>query len=523
MDIRKIGLAVTMLAMTIIGTLIFVPGRAVAEPALHVVHGWPESSSPQPAQPANDAAGRCKAMVGDFAEIEDAPSQVVSAKVIDAADDVPSFCQVRGYSTPRIGFELDMPTDSWNGKFLYHGCFGVCGVIATVACSEAMSRGYACVLGDMGHSSSAADAKWAYDDLQAKVDFAIRSTHVTTLAGKALAARYYGRPPARSYFLGCSGGGRQAMLEAESFPWDFDGIVAGAPGIGNHLTLTWGVTSLLDKDGNALLSPADTAMISKAAIDKCGGDDGAKDGLITDPRACKFDPSVLLCKGPKSASCLDEAQVAGLKKFYAGAFTSGGQRITHGAALPGSEANWPKTFTPGDDGNWSTLTLTTDFWRYMSFFPDPGPHWSLNQLDWDKDYKRIGVWETMMAATNPNLSRYKDAGGKLIMYKGWADEFSPEIPIDYYEMAERTMGGRAATQSFFRLFMVPGMGHCYGGKGGGETGWLNYLENWVEKTRRPTRSSSILIRRAISRDSPTITRSSRRLRPTDPGRFIPTP
>jgi feruloyl esterase len=482
---RAARLAIVLLAVLVGGMIFPSASHAATDSVLHGLHGWPSSASPQPAALPTDAAGRCKAMVGDFADIEDAPSQVVAAKIIDAADDVPAFCQVKGYSSPHIGFELELPTESWNGKFLYHGCFGICGVIFTVACNEALSQGYACVLGDMGHSASASDGKWAYDDLQAKFDFAIRSTHVTTLVGKALAALYYGKPPAKSYFLGCSGGGRQAMLEAESFPWDFDGIVAGAPGIGDHMTLTWGVASLLDKDGKALLSPDDTALISKAAIEKCGGDDGAKDGLITDPRTCKFDPGVLLCKGAHDGTCLAQAQVDGLKAFYKGAFTSAGQRITHGAALPGSEANWPATYTPARDGNWSTLTLTTDFWRYMSFFPDPGPHWSLSQLDWDKDPKRLGAWQTMMAATNPNLTRFKDAGGKLIMYKGWADEFSPEIPIDYYEMAERTMGGRAATQSFLRLFMVPGMGHCFGGKGGGELGWLSYLENWVEKNQAP--------------------------------------
>jgi feruloyl esterase len=341
------------------------------------------------------------------------------------------------------------------------------------------------VLGDTGHVASASDGKWAYGDLQAKFDFGLRATHVTTLVGKFLASRYYGQDPLKSYFLGCSGGGRQAMVEAESFPWDFDGIIAGAPGIGNHLTLTWGLTSLLDEQGHALLSPADTALIHREALAQCAGDDGADDGLITNPRACKFDPNRFLCTANKTQDCLNAAQVGGLKKFYAGAVTKSGYRITNAAALPGSEASWPATFTPKADGTWSTLTLTTDFWRYMSFFPDPGPTWTLAQLDWEKDYKRLGAWETLSGGTNPNLTRFKEAGGKLLMYKGWADEFSPEIPIDYYEMAERTMGGRAATQSFFRLFMVPGMGHCFGGKGGGEMGWLDYLEKWVEGGKAP--------------------------------------
>jgi feruloyl esterase len=276
-------------------------------------------------------------MIGDYADVEDAPSQVTAAKVVPTTDDVPSFCQIKGYSTPRIGFELNLPVENWNGKFLYHGCFGVCGVIFTVACNEALTRGYACVLGDTGHASSASDGKWAYGDIQAKFDFGLRATHVTTLIGKALAARYYGQDPSRSFFLGCSGGGRQAMVEAESFPWDFDGIIAGAPGIGNHLTLTWGLTSLLDDQGHALLSPADTALVHREALAQCAGDDGAADGLITNPRACKFDPSRLLCSPSKTKDCLNSDQIGGLKKFYAGAVTKSGYRITHAAALPGED------------------------------------------------------------------------------------------------------------------------------------------------------------------------------------------
>jgi feruloyl esterase len=476
--------------LAVAGAILLTTGIAASAdptvaPPLRGIHGWPGSSSPQPAAAATDTAGKCAAMVGDFSNIVDAPSQVMSAKLIDAVGDLPAYCEVKGYTNPRIAFALLLPTDKWNGKFLYHGCFGVCGVVAQAACNESLTRGYACIVGDTGHTGTASDGKWAYNSIESKFEFAVHSTHATTLVGKALAAEYYGRQPVQSYFLGCSGGGRQAMAEAEYFPWDFDGIVAGAPGFGDHLTLTWGTTSLMDKNGNSLLSPADAAMINKAVMEKCSGDDGAKDGLITDPRACKFDPDALLCKGARSATCLDAAQIAALKKFYGGFVNAKGVRITHGGALPGSELSWVGNFIPQPNGKWTTLGLTTDFWRYMSFFPDPGPSWSLNQLDWEKDYKRLGAWATLSSAVNPDLHKFKDAGGKLLMYKGWADEFSPEIATDYYEMAERTMGGRAATQAFFRLFVVPGMGHCYGGEGGGEMGWLDYLEHWVEQGQAP--------------------------------------
>ena len=175
-------------------------------PSLRGVHSWPHSVAAPPAAAGDDAASRCKALVGDFSDLEDAPSQVISADIVPASAGVPTVCRLRGYSAPRIGFELDLPTDQWNGKFLYHGCFGLCGVIGSVACNEPIARGYACVLGDTGHTSTASDAKWAYNDLQAEFDFAIRATHVTTLVGKALVARFYQSGAKRSYFLGCSGG-----------------------------------------------------------------------------------------------------------------------------------------------------------------------------------------------------------------------------------------------------------------------------------------------------------------------------
>jgi hypothetical protein len=452
-----------------------------------VLAGISGAAHAAPATPNAPAEEQCKGLPGaDFSSIQDAPTQVTATKVVEPAAGTPAYCQVQGYVSPQVGFELRLPLTHWNGKFMEVGCGGFCGNMDFIfLCDNPLQKGYACLITDMGHKSTALDGKWAYNNLQAQVDYGFRATHVAVLAGKAITEHYYGNAPFKSYYLGCSCGGRQGLVEAQQFPWDFDGIIVGAPAInfsGVFMDLHWKARAVTDNDGRPLFSVPDVELVHSAAIAKCDRDDGVKDGIIGDPRTCTFDPSDLVCKAGAKTGCLSPEQVAAVKEFYSGPVTSKGERIFPGGGMPGSE-----TTRIGINGYQSVYANSSrEFFRYMGFLPAPGPSWKSNDFDFDRDYKRLGMLESLYASTNPDLRKFKAAGGKLILWQGWADgAVSPLSTIDYYETVEKTMGGAAATRDFFRLFMLPGVDHCWGGDGASVVDFLSYMEAWVEKNQAP--------------------------------------
>ena len=451
--------------------------------------GTPSMAQATSATVDTPAGAQCKALSGaDFSGIKDAPTQVIATKVVEPAATAPAYCQVQGYVSPQVGFELRLPLTNWNGKFMEVGCGAFCGDMGFIfLCANPLRKGYACIITDMGHKSTGLDGKWAYNNLQAQVDYGFRATHVAVLAGKAITEHYYGKAPFKSYYLGCSCGGRQGLVEAQQFPWDFDGIIVGAPAInysGAFMDLHWKTRAVTDKDGNPLFSAADIELVHSAAIAKCDKDDGVKDGLIGDPRTCKFDPSELVCRAGAKTGCLSPEQVAAVKKFYSGPVTSKGERFP-GGAMPGSETS-EIGGTSIDAYQSGFANFSREFFRYMGFMPAPGPSWKSSDFDFDQDYKRLGMLESLYASTNPDLRKFKAAGGKLILWQGWADgTISPLSTIDYYETVERTMGGAAATRDFFRLFMLPGVEHCWGGEGASVVDFLSYMEAWVEKNQAP--------------------------------------
>lgn len=457
----------------------------------------------QAQQPTSSASSVCKSLSGaDFSTILDAPTQVTAADDVAAKDDIPAYCRIQGYVSPNVGFEMHLPASSWNGKLLKQGCGGFCGGTLALACAAPVRKGYACIVSDMGHKSTALDAKWAYNNLQAEVDFAYRSTHVVALAAKGIAEKFYGLPPRKSYYTGCSTGGRQGLVEAQRFPWDFDGIIAGAPVInetGDGMTLLWNVLAARDANGNTLLSPADVRAVHAAAVARCDLDDGVKDGIIGDPRKCKFQPSEMQCKGRKADGCLTKDQAAAVSRIYQGPVNSKGERLYTGSAMPGSELNWIRNYVPEGAGPSVYEGFMTNLFGYMSFMPDPGPGWKMTDFDWDRDPKRLGMMEALYSGENPDLRRFKAAGGKMIVYQGWADQsVLPENIIDYYETTTRTMGGKPAMDEFFRLFMVPGMNHCSGGEGAYAIDYLTYIEAWVENGAAPDVMQAAHIKDGVS-------------------------
>ena len=404
-----------------------------------------------------------------------------------ATSEAPSYCQVEGYVAPQVGFGIVLPDTHWNGKFIEVGCGGFCGSFDVSECMEPLKRGYACIASDMGHEGSG--GLWAQNNLQAKIDWGYRGSHVTALAGKAITEHYYHQRPSRSYYSGCSTGGRIGMVEVQRFPWDFDGVVVGAPPLNftaMSMTQLWGPLALRKEDGRSLLSKADAQLLHEAVLAQCDMDDGVKDGIVGNPLHCGFDPAKLACRVGQEKACLTQAQIQAVKKIYSGPVTSTGERIYVGGAVPGSELSWSGTLFSDDGGMGFLYSYNTDKFRYAAFSPDPGPRWTALDLDFDRDYKRLGVMESLYSATNPDLRSFKRSGGKLLVYQGWNDPFeAPRGIIDYYETVERTMGGHAQTQDFFRLFVVPGMNHCSGGEGAFAIDYLSYLETWAEKGQAP--------------------------------------
>jgi feruloyl esterase len=440
----------------------------------------------------NDAEQACAALAsGEYAEIPDAPTHVTASRAVSASDSRPGFCQVQGYVAPNTGIELRLPLTGWNGKFFHAGCTGSCGFAIDSPwvreCDYPLSRGYACIVSDLGHRSGPSDGLWAWNNLEAKVDFGFRATHRATVAGKALTEAFYGRRPARSYFMGCSTGGRQGLVAAQRFPDDFDGIIAGAPVVTEAATamnFIWNLQVSATPERQPVLDRRALELVHAAVLAAADGDDGLTDGVIGDPRRVRFDPASLQCTATRATDCLSPAQIENVRRIYAGPRTSSGRLVSFaGAPLPGSELGWG-IFSPGPNGRAPSERSGVDTTRYMT--SDWGPRWSYRDFDWDRDPPRLAEREVFYSANHPDLRAFEARGGKLLVYHGWADPIvTPLGTVDYYETAERTMGGRDRTQAFFRLFMVPGMKHCFAGPGPFAIDYVAALEAWVEEGRVP--------------------------------------
>lgn len=428
-----------------------------------------------------------------LAALPEAPTALMQAEVVEAYDDVPEVCRVNGIVAPDIQFELRMPTKDWNGRFMHYGCGGACGVVYRPQLEEPLARGYAVVSSDMGHTGAPNNWLFMYANLQAVIDFSYRATHVVTLAAKQVVAAYYGTPAKYSYFMGCSTGGVQGVIEAQRYPEDFDGIVAGAPAYSSGpMFLDWNIRANLDAEKRGILDPAKLPMVRKAVLARCDRLDGDVDGILQDPRACGFDPGELQCRADDAADCLTAAEVEVIRRMYAGPSTSDGESLAYGQGglSKGSEYEWSPMYV----GARGVRSPTGGFapGRYGEGIYPLGPESAGKPFDYDEDPKRgnlLYLGQTLgwlRYASNPDLRRFRDHGGKLILWHGWDDaEVAPGASVDYYELTSRTMGGDAATQRFFRLFMLPGVAHCRRGPGCDAVDWISYIEAWVEQGQAP--------------------------------------
>jgi feruloyl esterase len=392
---------------------------------------------------------------------------------ITGAEVVAGACRVAAVLTPsadsHIEMEARLPIAGWNGKFLGVGNGGWAGSLTTAALTAAVQDGYATASTDTGHKSSVTPGgSFALGHPEKLIDYGYRAVHEMTVTAKAIVAAFYGRPARLAYWNSCSNGGRQALMEAQRYPEDYDGIVAGAPAAdwsGRALQSIW-VAQALHREEGSYIPAAKYPAIHAAALAACDGLDGVKDGIIENPMACRFDPGVLLCNGADAATCLTGPQIEAARKIYA-------YHGTYPGLAPGSEPGWAtyggaKPFATGDD-----------HFKYVVF---ADANWDYRTLD----FSNVGRFRNpTVDAVDPNLKAFFARGGKLIQYHGWSD---PQIPplhsVDYYKRVVEALGKVDAS---YRLFMVPGMAHCSGGPGPNQFNALAAVERWRESGVAPDR------------------------------------
>jgi len=414
---------------------------------------------------------------------------------------LPAFCRVVAQAKPTsdsdIKMEVWLPATGWNGKLLGLGNGGFAGLIDTLNLSMALKAGYAAAATDAGHTGSPIDAAWAVGHPEKVIDFGHRGIHEMARVAKALAQIYFGKAPRHAYFSGCSDGGREALMEAQRYPEDYDGILAGAPANNWTPLLTTAAydTQALTLDPASFIPPPKIATIAAAVNTSCDELDGVRDGILNDPRQCHFDPSIIQCKAEESDKCLTAAQVTALKKLYQGTLDSRNHIVFPGY-LPGAEDG------QGGWGLWITgpvpaRSLMAFFGKgFFSGFVYEKPDWDFKTFHVDADLKAAND-KTAQAlnATDPDLKPLQARGGKLIVYHGWNDPaISALNTVNYYQSVIAKMGQKEA-DSFVRLYMAPGVQHCGGGPGadsfveiGGEPthSVLSALELWVEKGTAPS-------------------------------------
>jgi feruloyl esterase len=407
---------------------------------------------------------------------------VVDGGTVQNARNLPAFCRVAATLKPSadsdIQIEIWLPAAGWNGKFEAVGNGGWSGAIGYAPMAEALRRHYATSSTDTGHQGGS--ASFALGHPEKLIDYAYRSEHEMTVIAKVLIAAFYGSAPKLSYWVGCSAGGKQALKEAQRYPADFDGIIAGAPGnnwTGRAIESMW-IAQAVHKDETSYIPPAKYPLIHRAVLDACDSLDGVKDGIMEDPTRCQFDPKVLECKGADGPACLTGPQIDAARKIYSGAIHSRTKQQIFPGLEPGSELGWATLAGP------QPFAIGNDHFKFVVF---RDPSWDYKTLNFDSDIALTEKTDNgLINATDPNLKAFFGRGGKLIQYHGWNDwQISPLNSVHYYQNVLEASGGATRVQDSYRLFMAPGMGHCGGSEGPNNFDMLGALESWVEQGRAP--------------------------------------
>ncbi len=421
--------------------------------------------------------------------------------------DLPAFCRVAGVARPsgdsEIRFEVWLPASGWDGKFEQVGNGGFAGTIPLAAMAEPLLQGHATAATDDGHVNGPGQT-WAIGHPEKVADFGYRAVHETAVQAKAIVRAFYGKDARRNYFVGCSEGGREGLTEAQRYPKDFHGIVAGAPAIhwdALQLRGAWDALALLATPAS-YIPPAKLPVLQNAAIAACDALDGAKDGFIENPEQCHFHPAVVQCQGEDASNCLTAAQVQAAEKIYGPMKNSRTGAVIGPGFSPGVEAfpaNWPVWVTGMSAPQLGIGKLFAVF--FFRDFVFESPKWDVWSLNLERDSKLADdKFGPTLNSDDPNLRAFKAQGGKLIQYHGWGDAaIPPQGSVDYFKAVQKAMGN---TQDFYRLFMVPTMSHCAGGPGAtifGNAGGMEgpeedadhdvvlALDRWVEKGVAPDR------------------------------------
>ncbi|HEX4948792.1 MAG TPA: tannase/feruloyl esterase family alpha/beta hydrolase [Blastocatellia bacterium] len=437
---------------------------------------------------------RCAALAG---KAFGADIKIDSATLVAATPSVLEHCDVRGVIAPEAKFAVKLPTN-WNQRFYMVGGGGFAGQLSLPQMNPGLQQGYATATTDTGHDAAKEPlgtfAERRADNPHAdrkKLDYAYLAVHNTAVLAKQIIKAYYGENPKYSYWVGCSTGGRQGLMEAQRYPEDFDGYVIGAPVLKiSHEGMRgiWNAQAV--STGAGAIAYDQLPLLAEAVYKKCDDVDGVKDGLIADPRRCQFDP---LNDLPKCANevtgkdCFTTAQRQGLQKVYGGVRNAKGALLYPGQPL-GAEiavngrSGWMGSI--GGDGGMG-LGFGETMMRFLAFDPQRGKNWSWKQFNFDTDPPQMKAYSQLIDATNPDLTKLKKRGGKIIHYHGWADALvNPQMSVDYYESVLKKMG-TPATKQFYKLYMIPGMFHCAGGVGCDRADWFTPLVAWVEKGVAP--------------------------------------
>lgn len=449
----------------------------------------PSPAAAQPAIAGLDAdirpAMACEAMTKrDFIALAEAPATILSARTVAASAAVGEYCDIVAVVAPQIQVQLRLPMSGWNGRYLQQGCGGLCGTLGYIeGCTTALAGKFAVAAQNMGHVGGG-PALWGGIE-QLRIDYGARSTHVASIAAKAIVAAYYGTRPGKSYFRGCSTGGREGLMSAQYHPGDFDGIIAGNPAFAGRLGAfanNWDARQLLTRDGAPVFSDDKLKLLHRAVLAKCDTLDGLADGILNDPRQCNFDVRSIACPaGTDAANCLTGVQIRSAENIYGGARNSRGERLFPGHLMFGSEIGWNGFFL---------RALTNNYLPYLAFEKNPDGPYGYWDFDFDADAAKVektaALYDPVPPRGRPDLGAFHARGGKLILYHSWSDEgTSPLAALDYYAKLW-AKDGLDATRQWFRTFMIPGMLHCRGGEAPNDFDMLEPMVRWVEKGEAPS-------------------------------------
>ncbi|MFD0288633.1 tannase/feruloyl esterase family alpha/beta hydrolase [Streptomyces lutosisoli] len=444
----------------------------------------------------------CTGVAGlDLSGISGAPTQIASATVLAAADNTLgswAACEVKGLIAPQIQFDLRLPMTTWQGSYLQVGCGGNCGVVTTgsapaaTGCTPLTSGAFAVATDNQGHYGSSMSSGLFGTDPTLKADFGYKSEHQLAVVAKDIVKRFYGHSAGHSYYDGCSQGGHEALTEAQRYPTDFDGIIAGAPA--NNWTAhtfqhAWNAQAVFADGTDATLVTSDLEPLHEAVLKGCNA--GA-DGIIEDPLSCTWDPGGIECASGQTSTaddfCLTSEQVTTVRKLYSGPRNSDGKLLYPGWQLRGNELNWAGVIVPSSrTGSTSNKTNVNERVRYL-LYPEAHPELSYKDVEFTTTtYKQLmRLNEGTMDATDPDLSAFKAAGGKLIIWQGLADpNISSVAAMAYYKAVQQEMGGASKTSGFARLFLLPGVAHCGGGQGPDSIDALSAIVDWVTAGQAP--------------------------------------